>query len=146
MQQNKHLMTYEFIFYRNENDEKEENDIYSDTRKNYPSGSNDDSDDELFFRSSEKTEDTFSAEVKHSTLKKTLVLEMRDHLTFSITQSIIDTLSSIRTEILMHKEISTSRICNYTGQEGCIRYKEIVGGTEKTLVQHPTDEEVISSE
>ena len=85
---------------------------------------------------------SFVSEAKMNNLQKTLILDIKDHLDFNVSTSL---LSHLKGQVSGHN-IKRASICNYLGHGAEIKYTELQGGQEEVIMAIPDKEPENSSE
>ena len=85
---------------------------------------------------------SFVSEEKINNLQKSLILDIKDHLDFNMTTSL---LSLLKGEVPV-QNLKTASICNYLGHGAEIKYTQLQGGQEDVIMVFPGKDPDNSSE
>ena len=85
---------------------------------------------------------SFVSEAKVNNLQKSLILDIRDHLDFNVSTSL---LSHLKGQV-SGQNIKIASICNYLGHGAEIKYTELQGGKEEVIMAIPDKDPENSSE
>ena len=85
---------------------------------------------------------SFVSEAKVNNLQKSLILDIKDHLDFNVSTSL---LSHLKGE-LSGQNLKRASICNYLGHGAEIKYTQLQGGQEEVIMTIPDTDPDNSSE